>query len=43
MRTDVERLFAETKRIIQIVEGLHTYALSLQEKETETEQVRVTD
>jgi PAS domain S-box-containing protein len=42
MRTDVERLFTETKRIIQIVERLHTYALSLQEKQPEMEQVRVT-
>jgi PAS domain S-box-containing protein len=41
LRTDVERLFTETKRIIQIVERLHGYALSLQEKQPGREQVRV--
>lgn len=32
MRADVEKLYSELKRVIQVVERLHWYALSLQEK-----------
>jgi PAS domain S-box-containing protein len=42
IRSDVERLYSETKRIIQIVERLHYYAMSLQETHAELEQVRMT-
>jgi len=42
LRLDVERLYSETKRIIQIVERLHAYAGSLQEMNSESEQVRKT-
>jgi PAS domain S-box-containing protein len=42
MRADVERLYAEMKRIIQIVERLHAYAMSLHETQSELEQVRMT-
>jgi len=30
MRADLDRIFAETKQVSQIVEKLHTYAVSLQ-------------
>jgi PAS domain S-box-containing protein len=36
-RTDVERVYTEMKRIVQIVEKLHAYALSLQEENSEVE------
>jgi PAS domain S-box-containing protein len=32
MRTDVERLYSELKRLVQVVEKLHQYAVSLHEK-----------
>ncbi len=43
MRADVERLFAEVKRVTQMVEKLHSYARSLQEQPPETEQERAID
>ncbi len=43
MRKDVERLYAEMSRIVQVVERLHAYALSLQEKHSELEQTGVTE
>lgn len=33
VRADMEKLFSELKRVIQVVERLHGYALSLQESE----------
>jgi PAS domain S-box-containing protein len=42
IRSDVERVYSETKRIIQIVERMHSYAMSLQETHAELEQVRMT-
>jgi PAS domain S-box-containing protein len=42
MRADVERLYSETKRIIQIVEKLHAFAVSLQDRNSDAEQVRKT-
>jgi PAS domain S-box-containing protein len=33
VRADMEKLFSELKRVIQVVERLHSYALSLQEGE----------
>jgi PAS domain S-box-containing protein len=33
VRADMEKLFSELKRVIQVVERLHAYALSLQERE----------
>lgn len=33
VRADMEKLFSELKRVIQVVERLHSYALSLQECE----------
>jgi len=33
MRADVERLYTEVKRIVQIVEKMHSYAVSLQEEQ----------
>ena len=35
MRSDMERLYAEMKRIVQIVERMHSYAISLQEEQPE--------
>lgn len=32
IRDDIEKLYSELKRVIQVVEGLHGYALSLYEK-----------
>jgi PAS domain S-box-containing protein len=32
VRTDIERLYSELKRVIQVVERLHGYAISLYEK-----------
>lgn len=42
MRADVDRLYAEMKRIVQIVERLHSYAGSLQETQPELEKARMT-
>jgi PAS domain S-box-containing protein len=42
IRSDVERLYSETKRIVQIVERLHSYAISLQEMQAGVEPVRMT-
>jgi hypothetical protein len=33
VRADMEKLFSELKRVVQVVERLHGYALSLQESE----------
>jgi PAS domain S-box-containing protein len=33
VRADMEKLFSELKRVIQVVERLHTYAVSLQESD----------
>jgi signal transduction histidine kinase len=32
VRKDVERLYSELKRVIQVVENLHRYAMSMYEK-----------
>ena len=37
IRADVERLYAEMQRIIQVVEKLHTYALSLEKEPPQAE------
>jgi PAS domain S-box-containing protein len=42
MRADVERVYAEMQRLIQVVEKLHAYSLSLQEAHPELEEVRKT-
>lgn len=42
MRVDVERVYAEMKRLIQVVEKLHAYSVSLQETHPELEEVRKT-
>ena len=42
MRSDIERLYAEMKRIVQIAEKMHSYALSLQEEPPEFAQSRKT-
>jgi PAS domain S-box-containing protein len=42
MRDDIERIYSETKRVIQIVEKLHSYAVSLQEMNAEPAPVRKT-
>lgn len=40
-RADLERIYSEMKRIVQIIEKLHTYALSLQEMTSESEPATV--
>ena len=42
MRSDMERLYAEMKRIVQTVEKMHSYAISLQEEQPEFVQSRKT-
>jgi PAS domain S-box-containing protein len=42
MRADMERLYAEMKRIVQIVEKMHSYAVSLQEEQPALAQSRMT-
>jgi signal transduction histidine kinase len=42
LRADVERLYAEMKRIVQVVEKLHAYAVSMQDEQPELEQTRKT-
>jgi len=42
LRTDMERLYAEMKRIVQTVEKLHTYAVTLQGNHPEYEEARKT-
>ncbi len=37
MRADIERIFAEMKRLIRSVEGLHAYAVSLQKPHVDGE------
>jgi PAS domain S-box-containing protein len=38
MRNDIEKLYSELKRVIQVVEKLHSYALSLYERSGQDEQ-----
>lgn len=39
IRSDVEKLYSELKRVIQVVEGLHKYAISLYDRPRQNESV----
>lgn len=39
VRSDIEKLYSELKRVIQVVEGLHKYAISLYDRPRQNESV----